>query len=335
MNKKITLSIVLTFACLFLFSNESKASCTVYGSEILLTEWDGFVNPNACNGADAPCNIGQQVGKRYGMTSFARNCSDTQVESGACVDRIDFIGNCSGTNGPKYCASYGRRVSCTPTANGTCDNSVQNGCSAGTPNDGAHPDTGTEYRWRCDGAGTPKGTDSGMCSRFKPVTGSCNNATRNACTAGAPNDAAVADTSTHFRWLCDGQYGGASSGTCSLVKPVNGTCDNSTRNGCTVGTPNDAAVADTSTQYMWRCDGQNSGTNSATCSTLKPVAGVCNESRKTVVRRGHPMTVRCLTRLRNTDGAVMGNMVAEIPVRVQRQSQLMVHAIIQYKIHVL
>ena len=53
---------------------------------------------------------------------------------------------------------------------------------------------------------------------------------------------------------------------------VNGACGSS-RNTCARGTPNDGAIADTSTQYRWRCDGSNGGTNSGTCSAPKSTGG--------------------------------------------------------------
>ena len=50
---------------------------------------------------------------------------------------------------------------------GVCNNAIRNGCRSGTANDGAHPDTPTEYRWRCDGLNG--GSNSGRCSKAKTV----------------------------------------------------------------------------------------------------------------------------------------------------------------------
>ena len=36
----------------------------------------------------------------------------------------------------------------------------------------------------------------------------------------------------------------------------------------------DAAIADTTSHYQWRCDGTNGGSNSGTCSAAKPVAQI-------------------------------------------------------------
>ena len=41
--------------------------------------------------------------------------------------------------------------------------------------------------------------------------------------------------------------------------PVDGVCQDDVRNTCTAGTPNDDAVPDSSSAYLWRCDGLNGG----------------------------------------------------------------------------
>ena len=210
-------------------------------------------------------------------------CSAGTANDGAVADTAsEYRWRCDGQN-------YGNNSGiCSvakppPSVAGVCDNSARNACSAGNPNDGAIADTSSEYRWRCDGENG--GANSGTCSFAKPptpVNGVCNNSTRNACSAGSPNDGAIADTSTEYRWRCDGQNGGNDSGTCSLAKPpspVNGVCNNSTRNACSAGASNDGAIADTSTEYRWRCDGQNGGNNSGTCSLAKPVTGTCGPAQ--------------------------------------------------------
>ena len=50
------------------------------------------------------------------------------------------------------------------------------------------------------------------------VAGSCNNTVRNGCLSGVVNDSAVVDTSTHYKWRCDGTGGGANSATCQIIK---------------------------------------------------------------------------------------------------------------------
>lgn len=54
--------------------------------------------------------------------------------------------------------------------------------------------------------------------------------------------------------------------------PVNGVCNNSTRNSCYAGTPNDQTINDDDNYYKWRCDGIDGGTNSGTCQIEKYTA---------------------------------------------------------------
>ena len=49
--------------------------------------------------------------------------------------------------------------------------------------------------------------------------GKCNNATRNSCISGTANDGVYSDTTTEYRWRCDGQNGGSNSGICRKAKP--------------------------------------------------------------------------------------------------------------------
>ena len=153
-----------------------------------------------------------------------------------------------------------------------CDESARNGCAAGTANDAAVPDSSNAYLWRCDGL--HGGANSEKCLKFIPVDGACDDSIRNGCAAGTANDAAIPDSSNAYLWRCDGLHGGANSERCSKSIPVDGACDESVRNGCSAGTANDAAVADTASHYQWRCDGSNGGSNSGVCSAEKPVAQV-------------------------------------------------------------
>lgn len=47
------------------------------------------------------------------------------------------------------------------------------------------------------------------------------------------------------------------------VDEVDGVCDESVRNGCSAGIPNDAAFPNFPPVYVWRCDGLNGGANSS------------------------------------------------------------------------
>ena len=172
--------------------------------------------------------------------------------------------------------------------NGQCDNSRRNGCQAGTANDNAVADTGTLYKWRCDGQ--HGGQNSGTCQKNKPpapVNGQCDNSRRNRCRTGTANDNAVADTGTLYKWRCDGQHGGRNSGTCQKNKPpapVNGQCNNNQRNGCRAGSATSASVS--GNYDVWYCTGQNGGSRSGRCSKLRPINGQCDNNRRNGCRAG-------------------------------------------------
>jgi len=52
-----------------------------------------------------------------------------------------------------------------------------------------------------------------------PENGACDESVRNGCSAGTANDAAVDDTTTHYKWRCDGKCNGSNSRTCKKQKP--------------------------------------------------------------------------------------------------------------------
>ena len=168
--------------------------------------------------------------------------------------------------------SPNREASCSlpkpPAAvNGVCNNAVNNGCSKGTLRDLA--DTTTLYKWQC--LGLNGGTTAIKCSKAKPVNpvnGVCNNAVNNGCSKGTLRD--LADTTTLYKWQCLGLNGGTTAIKCSKAKPaapINGACNNSVQNGCSKGTANDAAIADTPFYHRWHCEGANGGTT-ANCQIL-------------------------------------------------------------------
>jgi len=231
-------------------------------------------------GVAGVCGLGHNKSYSSPPTNNAYLCTQG-IASSTAYSSGRWVWTCTGSDGSAPTSCSADNCGPAPVA-GVCDNSTRNACSAGTANDAAVADTSTQYRWRCDGQNY--GANSGTCSMAippTPVAGVCNNSTRNACSAGTANDGAIADTTSEYRWRCDGENGGANSGTCSLTKPpapVAGVCNNSSQNACSAGTANDAAVADTTTQYRWRCDGQNGGANSGTCSLAKPSTGRCGIS---------------------------------------------------------
>ena len=110
---------------------------------------------------------------------------------------------------------------------------------------------------------------TGACA--PTVNGSCA-AARNTCSSGTANDGAYADTTTDYRWRCDGSGPAHSdSGVCSApipLVPVNGVCG--TADGTTRATaPSGGALCSTgragavsgSGPWNWSCNGLNGGGN--------------------------------------------------------------------------
>ena len=215
--------------------------------------------------------------------SQRNSCSAGTANDGAIADtNTHYTWHCVGTNGGTTANNCQKAKPSTPV-NGVCNNSQRNSCSAGTANDGAIADTKTHYRWHC--VGSNGGTTATNCQKAKaaPVNGVCNNSQQNGCSTGTANDAAIADTNTHYRWQCVGTNGGSTATNCQKAKPstpVNGVCKNSQQNGCSTGTANDAAIADTNTHYRWHCIGANGGTTATNCQKAKAINGVCKNSQR-------------------------------------------------------
>ncbi len=94
--------------------------------------------------------------------------------------------------------------------NGSCDNSVQNGCASGVANDNIIADTNTHYRWHCEGSsGGSTAIDCQIeISAAGARNGICDNSIRNSCVYGTADDSALEDTDTHYRWQCIGTADG-------------------------------------------------------------------------------------------------------------------------------
>ena len=210
--------------------------------------------------------------------SVRNGCAAGMANDAAFPDNAtSYLWRCDGLRGGRNSDKCHIRVA--DVVDGVCDDTVRNGCSAGTANDDAFADNSTGYLWRCDGL--RGGANSDKCFirvADVPVDGVCDDTVRNGCAAGTANDDAFADNSTGYLWRCDGLHGGRNSDKCFIRVqdvPVDGVCDESVRDGCAAGTANDAAVADTTSHYRWRCDGEHGGSNSGTCSRAKlPVAQV-------------------------------------------------------------
>ena len=209
--------------------------------------------------------------------SQRNSCSAGTANDAAIADTsTHYTWHCEGSNGGTT-ATNCQKAKSTPV-NGVCNNAQRNSCSSGTSNDAVIADTATHYRWHCVGANG--GSTATNCQKTKPVNGVCKNSQRNGCSSGTANDAAITDTTTHYRWHCVGANGGSTATNCQKAKPVNGVCNNSQQNGCSSGTANDLAIADTNTHYRWHCVGANGGSTATNCQKAKPVNGVCNNSQQ-------------------------------------------------------
>jgi hypothetical protein len=156
--------------------------------------------------------------------------------------------------------------------------------------------------------------NSNSCSAAPtPVNGVCNNSSRNACSAGVANDGAISDTTTQYRWRCDGQNGGSNSGTCAIARP--GVCGSAaggsavasqpSSNQCSYGTYQD--LSDTGSYWQWRCNGNP---NSPTCqrARITSVNGSCGSANGSTTLTGMPSgTAACSAGTRtNTNTTSLG-----------------------------
>ncbi len=139
------------------------------------------------------------------------------------------------------------------------------------------------------------------CSFVGPVNGVCTNngASNNLCSAGTPNDGAVADTASQWRWRCDGQNGGSNSGTCFKDKPVNGVCGSAETGACTTAQPTSnqcsagtyADTSDTGTLWRWSCNGANGGSNDSCSRARCQNCGATTISNCSLPARNHGQSV--------------------------------------------
>lgn len=121
---------------------------------------------------------------------------------------------------------------------------------------------------------------------------SCTNSTSATIDQGVGSVSATSGTSpvspgvtTTYTLTCTGAGGTTQAQATVTVSPppVNGSCG-TTNNACVAGTA--VHDTDTSTQYLWHCNGSNGGTNSGQCSATIPVTtvnGACGSANGVVV----------------------------------------------------
>ena len=221
----------------------------------------GIAVNGACSGYKDTCSKGTWADGTDTGTHYKWSCSG--VHGGSTVQCQSAIVNNGNTPTP---------------VNGACNSLVANACSAGSFTDVS--DTTSKYKWQC--IGMDGGTDA-SCQLSKPVNGTCGT-TKNTCTNNTTLEDVV-DNDTYYLWYCHGKHGGRTS-SCSKAMPVNGGCDNTKQNGCTAGTANDSAVANTTTYYKWWCVGSHGGTTVKTCQYNKPINGTCSTTTKDTCTAG-------------------------------------------------
>lgn len=118
-----------------------------------------------------------------------------------------------------------------------------------------------------DGEGQAICHDVRTVSAYLKEDGSCGS-TRFTCSSGVINTGYYTDTTTQYRWRCDGLNGGTNSGACTSNIPVDGVCG-TTHYTCDSGTSNSSAFTDTASEYRWQCDGQHGGSDSDLCTEAK------------------------------------------------------------------
>ena len=232
-------------------------------------------------GADANC-IGP-------INAINGDCSSHGCFTGKKENHNDGRWTCLGENGGSPDGPCGTVISST---DGDCDESQDNGCTAGQWND--VDDTRSYYKWQCLGI---NGGRDDNCSKQKPSSSKtdgqcCNPLSDNCCAEGRSSD--LTDSLTHYKWECLGLNGG-SKVNCSMPIPppptsptsppgtdTNGDCDESQKDKCTAGTWNN--VADSTNYYKWKCVGSGNGTTDY-CSMQRPSTcspdtnGDCDESQ--------------------------------------------------------
>ena len=199
---------------------------------------------NICSGTTCETTRNATGTKRCGEDACISSCTEG-CRSGWRPHQIDV---CQGTEFTQYfyteCDNICSGVSCNRPSRtrtgiktggtcekvpGVCNNAVQNGCTQGTPNDEAIPDTDSEFLWVCNGI---NGGIAVSCQKKKPIDGQCDNEIQHGCAEGIAN-ADVYPEDIYY-WRCDGLYGGRNSERCSKIgswKAVNsdwGECGDNT-----------------------------------------------------------------------------------------------------------
>jgi hypothetical protein len=261
----------------------------------------------------APKTLNGSCGSSDGET-FSSSPSAGLCQSGSASTVNDnesstprYTWTCYGTNGGSadYCSANYQ----SPSVNGQCKSydsyyssgsyassqpatNSSNGCNAGNYAD--KTDSSTEWKWSCNG--TDGGTqDQCTAERSPAVNGQCrpynsgpyaSQPTNSSYGCNAGNYADKTDSSTEWKWSCNGTDGGTQDQCTAERSPaVNGQCKSydsyyssgsyasssqpatNSSSGCNEG--NYADKTDSSTEWKWSCNGTDGGTQDQ-CTAERP-----------------------------------------------------------------
>ena len=253
-----------------------------------LTSWSCFTNTYGVNGnqqidqsnCDAPAS--SQSCTNYNGCTYTSAGSSTSFtctrSDGVAVD-------------PSYCIPP-TGTSCSPGGSTTSPP------SSPSPNTGTWTPTTGACSATC-GTGTQTTSytcTGGTCSTPQPASTTSSCSVYSGCTYSVSSSYGTCDCTGNqalTSWACtrsDGTNMGedtthctapASTKTCTAPNTCSsdGRCDNTTVNGCTVGTVLPSSESNNGLTATWICAGTNGGNNSVQCSTpyTVPESGSCNQ----------------------------------------------------------
>lgn len=263
----------------------TATSCTASGS------WSGS---KSSSGGNEDVNVGTS-NKTYTIScsNAAGSCTDSVTVNVGAAPTVDIRAN--GSNGPITVAANssvpltwtttGSPTSCS--ASGSWTGSKGSAASNGPENQNVGTGQKT-YTITCTkSGGYPSATDTVVVNVSDPPVCGTRHTTYPSTTTNWPSGSSYCSVGTNssspsfptagssVSWNC---LNGGATASCTATRTatvVNGSCSTTTNNSCLAGTLQD--TTDTSTNYLWNCNGQNGGTN-ASCSLSKAVNGECGST---------------------------------------------------------
>lgn len=250
----------------------------------------GYSDPGVTTGNTGGCSTSCESGCSGWSPRTSANCSGSEfAQTRACNNVCDNI-SCEITRNAQGTASCGPK---TCTTNNDCEAGEL--CSCGVCTKTCNNDNNCLSSELCSNndqrcADQSANQQTSLCIP-KPPTNLCQG-----CDEGwQPNPLEVCQGvqfTQQYYTNCTNLKNGdrcneisrTNTGT-KVCRKIPGVCDNSTRNKCAQGTPNDDAAPDTEFLWKWYCKGYNGGI-AVTCQKNKPVHGRCNNSVRNGCTRG-------------------------------------------------